>query len=1008
MRNNTLILAIALAVFLTIGLSASSNEHNIANNTELVSQDLVKENIASAVVVTSDGMFAGAGFTGTGTESDPYILDGVTVTTESGGRGIYIQSTTAHFVIQNCLVNLTSVSSSYGIYLHTVDNGTIYNCEVIGTPVGIYVDYSEDINITMNTVRDGSNKGIDILRTPNVNIINNTITDILGYRGMSLFQTPNTNVTGNLVNRINYDSALSTTYGIFCEQTDNLTISNNEFRSTMRGTGISFNTGENIVMDSNVIWQASTGVRPYNTPGIVISNNNISCGYNYNLWMHTVTGAYVYGNSLHHTTNANGRAIHLQASSNGTYEFNDMFKCWYGMSIDSSSSNNTIHDNNIGWLDGLEYYGWDDRTTTPKNNWTSNQFSNYVSGDYLISGAAGVNDSSASLLSDSISPTIDSPDDIVINDTDTNKWVTWHPDDRFPGTYIFYINGTPQSTPIWCNSSISISLDAYAPEVYDLTVRPYDASSSNAVQDTVRVTVLDTQDPVFTSATADYTIEYGERVWFNITATDDTPAIKRGYENEGAPLWNNAWTSPLTLNWDNVFPSVGVHNYTIELIDKAGNSAVATCMVTVEDTTAPDSPDFPTDFSSETGEIAWVNFTLDDSHADSYEIWLDDTLNTSSTFIDDEYVSFKLNYTSPGDHNITLVAWDDYSNTLRITCIVTYADSTNPIVTGPSDYPFEAGSSSTVTWSWQELDPANYTIYENNTQMAFSTVFSGDIQHSLDHLTPGIWNITIILFDDIGNNDTDIVWVTVVDTTAPSLSGSTTITVELGQQQQVSWNVNDIDSWDQDGEWYVFVNESELASGIWDSSIITYDITPDIASYNVTVLVIDAYGNRVAFTTWVNGEDTTNPIISSPDDLTFDEGTEISQWVNWTCSDLDSYWYEITRNGTIVSSGSWDSVGFNVEVSLQGVGIWVYVLTIEDGSGNTASDEVIVTVNEVVTTTTTSTTTTTTTTSTTETSTTDTTTPPIDGDPTMMLIVFAGIGGAIAIIIVVFYLRSKK
>ncbi|MHA1909017.1 MAG: right-handed parallel beta-helix repeat-containing protein, partial [Candidatus Thorarchaeota archaeon] len=337
MKSSRLVLVIAFAFIFMFGLSMQTTEFITINEMPINSPNLEKNSVIAAITVTNNGGFTSAGFTGSGIEGNPYVLDGVTITTVSGGRGISITDTTSHFIIQNCIINLTSVISNYGIYLNNVDNGTIFNCTVIGTPSGLYADYSADINVTLTTVRDGTSAGIHILRTPDVDLINNTVIDILGYRGIQLYLTPNTTISGNLINRINYDSALSSSWGIDCQETHNLTISNNEIRSTMRGSGINIEVGDNVVMDSNVVWQASTCVRAYNTPSIIISNNNISCGYNYNLWMHTVTGAIVTGNSIHHTTNANGRAIHLQSSSDGIYENNDLFKCWYGMSIDANS-----------------------------------------------------------------------------------------------------------------------------------------------------------------------------------------------------------------------------------------------------------------------------------------------------------------------------------------------------------------------------------------------------------------------------------------------------------------------------------------------------------------------------------------------------------------------------------------------------------------------------------------------------------------------------------------------
>ncbi|MBN2230763.1 MAG: right-handed parallel beta-helix repeat-containing protein [Candidatus Thorarchaeota archaeon] len=995
-----------LALILFIGLSTQSGTSDIAS-VNYSTPSYEKEIVTSAITVSGDSAFTGAGFTGTGTPGDPYILDGVAVTTSSGGNGIYITGTTKHFIIQNCIVNLTAASSSYGIRFNDADNGTIYNCEIFGTGTGIYVDNCEDLNITQTDVHDCSSEGIQVLGTPHVDLINNTIIDITGFRGIELFQTPNVTISGNMINRINYDGSLSNSWGIVCEQTDNLTITNNEIRSVVKGTGVTFSTGSNIVMDSNVVWQASTCVRPYSTPGIVISNNNISCGYNYNLWMHTVIGAHVFGNSIHHTTNANGVALWLYGSSNNIIEYNDLFECYYAIQADSNSGNNTISDNNLGWCD--YFIAWDDRTATPKNVWTSNQFSDFSSNPYSIAGAASSTDSIASLLTDSTDPTLDSPSDIIINDVDTDKWLTWKPDDQFPGSYLLWINSTSQGQFDWCNSSISISLDSLAPATYEYQIMVFDACAYGSQSDVVWVTVLDTQDPIFTSATSDYTIEYGERVWFNITATDDTPALKRAYMDGAGPYWNNAWASPLTLNWDNVFPPVGEHNYTIVLIDKAGNSAKATCIVTIEDTTAPTSPDFPDDFIAEAGDDAWVNFTLNEHYNDEYEIWLDDVLDVSLPYSNGEYISYMLHFDTPGEHNITVVAWDDYSNTMTDECIVTYEDSTGPNLVGPADFSYEAGETDMVTWSWTELSPKNYSIYENNSLKVFSTTFSGDIQYTLAGLDIGIWNITLIFYDETGNYAIDDVWVTVEDTTAPTLVGNGNFQTELGDTANVTWQVTDIDPWDYDGTYHIFVNGSDESNGVWDSNELFYVFDPEVALYNVTLIVTDAYGNSVSNTTWVTGRDMTIPEITGNINQEIDENEFVI--LNWTCSDLAPDSLVLTRDGTAIVESSWDGSDFSYNVTGLSVGIYNFTLTIFDQSGNYAYDTVFVNITAVSTTSTTTTTTTTTDTSTstttTGTNTSGTETPPPADDILVVLLLVGGVG-VIVIVIIITIMKTRN
>jgi len=993
-KSRVIVIVTILSFFLVIGLTAQVSDNRTASIIPQESPTLEKDSIAFATInIPHNLFFDPAGFTGSGTEGDPYILDGEVIDVPNGLTGIRIDGTTAHFIIRNCVINSSS-GGAFGIDLQDLSNGTIENCTIYGVDDGIQIQNSYDVNITANTIYDCGMNGIASWSTSKVLISQNTISDI-GYKALILDNSHNVTVSDNSILRTNLDGSFSGPCGIDSDDSDNLTILSNEIRSTNKGYGMDIDSAANLVVDNNLVWEATHGMDIRNAPSVIVSNNNISCIQDNGLFIGTLSFPHVFGNRIYHGITSGSDGMNLQGCSSGLFEDNDVFKFIYGINVFSNSGNNTFSENNLGWA-GL-YNGRDTRSTNPKNNWTSNQFDDFSSNPYYISGTGGANDSSASLLSDTTAPTIDSPADIVMNDVDTNKWVTWQANDRFPGDYLFYINYTYESTHAWCNSSISISLDGLAVGVYDYTVAAYDVTASNNAQDTVRITVLDTQPPVFTSATTNYTIEYSERVWTNITATDDTPGIKRAWADDSELLaWNDPWTSPLTLDWDHVFPSKGEHNYTIMLTDKAGNYATHTCIVTVEDTTAPTAPDFPSDFSAETGQVTWVNFTLYNPYHDNYEIWLDDTIDVSTFYGDGQYISYKLNYSSPGEHNVTLVAWDDDVNTMKATCFVTYVDTTGPSITGPVDFPLEAGESPITSWSWTELNPENYTIFENNTQATFSTTFSGDIQHTLDGLTPGVWNITLIIYDSTGHFETDELWVTVVDTTAPTLAGDANLNVEFDDTIQINWTVANIDPWDQDGSWQVYVNGTEETSGVWDSSQVSYQLAPVIAVYNVTVVVTDAYGNSVTYTTWVTCQDTIPPLLSGDDDLEITVGPIIT--LNWTCSDLDPASYVLLRNGIITLDHlNWYGDDISYQVSL-GVGVYNFTLIVFDGSGNSVSDTVIVTVNEETTTTTTTTTTTSTTTTTTTT----------DDGGLMLILGIAGVGGAIVVIIVVLVLKSKK
>jgi len=68
------------------------------------------------IYITSDSGFAV--FPGSGTEEDPYLIDGYNITTTS--TGISITDTTKHFVIRNCYVETNYI----GIYITDVADGT--------------------------------------------------------------------------------------------------------------------------------------------------------------------------------------------------------------------------------------------------------------------------------------------------------------------------------------------------------------------------------------------------------------------------------------------------------------------------------------------------------------------------------------------------------------------------------------------------------------------------------------------------------------------------------------------------------------------------------------------------------------------------------------------------------------------------------------------------------------------------------------------------------------------
>ncbi len=87
---------------------------------------------------------------GSGTADDPYIIEGWVIDTLSYDYGIYIDHTTAYFVIRNCVVRYPQERA--GIFLSAVENGRIEGCSVYGGKVGIHLLSSSNITVTGNAI----------------------------------------------------------------------------------------------------------------------------------------------------------------------------------------------------------------------------------------------------------------------------------------------------------------------------------------------------------------------------------------------------------------------------------------------------------------------------------------------------------------------------------------------------------------------------------------------------------------------------------------------------------------------------------------------------------------------------------------------------------------------------------------------------------------------------------------------------------------------------------------
>jgi nitrous oxidase accessory protein NosD len=320
-----------------------------------------------------------------------------------------------------------------------------------------------------------------------------------------------------------------------------------------------------------------------------------------------------------------------------------------------------------------------------------------------------------------------------------------------------------------------------------------------------------------------------------------------------------------------------------------------------------------------------------------------------------------------------------------------YPPGSSPLLDSPDDIEFEEGTTNhSIVWSPSILSPASYRVHRNGSLVVDSGVWNGSIIVSVDGLSLGAYNYTLTIFDARGNSASDTVFVTVVEPTPPTIDSPDDIQYESGTtDHNITWSPSDLtpDSYE------VLRNGTQIGSGSWGGSDIEISIDGlDLGTHNFTLVVFDAQGNNVGDTVMVIVVDTTDPSLSTPEDIQFKFG-DAGHNLAWMLQDINPFSYEVFMNSTLVASGTWNSTAETVTIAVDGISVGIHFFTIyvTDLAGNEASDMVIVTVlpDGTITDTT-------------------TTNPPADSQFQIMDVLGLGIGFGVLLSVIVFVVLRKR
>jgi parallel beta-helix repeat protein len=888
---------------------------------------------------------------------------------DSGTYGLYLLG------CQNTSINTVSVdTANEGILCEGSDFLVAENVEIRNIDVAFEATQCDNGSITDSTIQHATSDGIYIEIGYNWTITNNLVEYTDGY-AIAVYTGDNPVITANTINvcqdgiyldtaadavvtsnqvskstsmsigastcdrAIISDNTVVKGYdGISCDSSENLTITGNTL--DLDGwNGISFYGCDNAVVEGNTIGNSLyRGISVYVSQGIQFLDNTMTdCGFffeptsggyppgtilPYQYFNHTFSGNTINSKSLYYARNLE----HLVLDADNYAQF-----------ILLNVSDVVIHDGTFGRVTlPIEVLRSDHIAVdgiTAQGNIAGLYFAacdNVTIDNSLISGAAG-----------------------------------------YGGIYANYLDNITLSgsTLTRCDG-----LSVYNSQVVDVTSTGFSYSSQgvfgyNSDNFTVEGCSFEhlVSEAVDLQSGGQYSTIKSNFIW-NVSygvALEGSDSVVSGNviyhaQNYGIALWSSSNNDNVTENYIESC-NVGIY-VSISDNQRILNNTILYCNT------------FAIDVAYSTGDSIYYNlFALSGTanardRPSGYTKNWDDGVSTGNSWDD---------YTPPGVYNIPggSNSVDNYP--------MTYLPD-KPIVDHPLDLYYAEGShGNTLVWHPYDNELRNWVLYIDGNNWATGAWNLVDITVNVDGLSYGMHQVKIIIYDVDQNNVTDTLTIHVYDGTPPVISNvANTVAFVDGTGQVLTWKVSDL----HPGDYVVYMDDDVWTSGAWTSG--TLDVSIDGLSegeHSLLTVISDLDGNTASDSVLIKVvKDATAPTIDSPPDMTYTFG-ETGNSIVWTPTDAYPSSFLVTLNGSVYTEGSWGGSRVVVNVDGLSVGPHVFSITVRDGSGNTATDSVTVTVL----------------------ATTGAVTPPPPLDMGLVLLVVGAAAAAVVVVVVIILLRRR-
>jgi PGF-pre-PGF domain-containing protein len=386
----------------------------------------------------------------------------------------------------------------------------------------------------------------------------------------------------------------------------------------------------------------------------------------------------------------------------------------------------------------------------------------------------------------------------------------------------------------------------------------------------------------------------------------------------------------------------------IRATDKSGNEASDEVNVTVTDNNAPVITD-PDDMDVDLGETVNIEWTITEPYPDTYQVYRGDVrIKDPTSYISTQKIPIPVNTSEIGTFTYTIQATDKSGNEASDEVNVAVTDDNAPVITHPDDMKVGQNEKVSIEWTLTEPDPATYQVYRDDVRIKDPTSYISTQEIPVRVNTSEIGNFTYMIqvTDKSGNNASDKVLVIVKDKIPPVISSPGNMEVEQDSDMvNIIWAITE----QNPGMYCVLRNgDVEVPSTEYrcNDSIIVPINTSCLGTYNYTISADDISNNIVSDQVNVTIKDTIKPIIST---TSFNEiKIGLKENITWVINEKNPDKYRVEENGIeIVSPTAYQSgVDINVSKNSSKLGILQYKIYASDTSGNTASNQINVTVTK--------------------------------------------------------------